>query len=50
MVWRTFFDYFVFKTSGEPLAHLPPELRGMLGEMTDQRVAEIKAILQQKLR
>jgi hypothetical protein len=49
-VWRELFDYYVFKTSGEPLAHLLPEHRGMMGDMTAQRVAEIKSILQHRLR
>jgi hypothetical protein len=49
-VWRNLFDYYVFKTGGEPLAHLRPEHRGMMGEMSAQRIAEIKAILQQQLR
>ncbi len=45
-VWRNLFDYYVFKTSGEPLAHLRPEHRGIMGEITPQRIAEISAILQ----
>jgi hypothetical protein len=49
-VWRGIFDYFVFKTSGEPLAHLQPEHRGLLGEMTPQRIAEIRSLLAQKFR
>jgi hypothetical protein len=48
-VWRGFFDYFVFKTSGEPRAHLSPEHRGVLGEMTERRVEEIKALLRKSL-
>lgn len=48
-VWRHFFDYFVFKTSGEPMAHLAPELRGLLGEMNAQQASQIKAMLLKSL-
>jgi len=30
-VWRNLFDYYVFQTSGDPFAHLPPDLRGLMG-------------------
>jgi hypothetical protein len=43
--WRTLFDYHVFKSHGEPLAHLPPENRGGLGPMTEDRARHLKATL-----
>lgn len=44
--WRVFFDYFVFKTSGEPMAHLPPHVRGALGPLTpEQRSNLMQALL-----
>ncbi len=43
--WRTMFDYHVFKTNGEPLAHLPPENRGGLGPMTADRARHLKTTL-----
>jgi len=33
--WRTFFDHYVFRTHGHPLAHLPPETHGPLGPLKD---------------
>jgi hypothetical protein len=48
-VWRSLFDYYAFKTSGEPLAHLPPEKRGLMGTLNSQRLMEIKRILQQAI-
>ncbi len=45
MAWRAVFDYFVFKTSGEPMAHLPPHACGALGPMTDEQRAYMKKIL-----
>jgi hypothetical protein len=32
-VWRKMFDHYVFQTGGDPVAHLPPDKRGMLGAM-----------------
>jgi hypothetical protein len=43
--WRTVFDYYVFQTSGGPLAHLAPEHRGLLGPASKQRTTDIKAVL-----
>jgi hypothetical protein len=30
-VWRTLFDHFVFRIGGDPMDHVPPDLRGILG-------------------
>ncbi|HEY4115152.1 MAG TPA: cupin-like domain-containing protein [Rhizomicrobium sp.] len=43
--WRAAFDYYIFKTHGEPLAHLPPEVRGGMGPMTPQRAHDLKQML-----
>jgi hypothetical protein len=43
--WRAAFDYYVFKTDGEPLAHLPPDVRGGMGPMTQQRAHEMTQML-----
>lgn len=48
-VWRTMFDYFVFRTDDNPLSHLSPEHRGLMGDLTPQRISEIKTILQRSL-
>lgn len=45
MAWRAMFDHFVFKTSGEPMAHLPSHARGALGPMTDQQQAYMRMVL-----
>jgi len=44
-IWREVFDHFVFQTHGDPAAHIPPALRGSLGEMTPQNIARIRKIL-----
>lgn len=47
--WRTIFDHYVFQRHGDPMAHLAPEHRGMLGPMTAERVREIRSILARAL-
>jgi Cupin-like domain len=45
LAWRAVFDYFVFKTSGEPMEHLPANARGALGPMTPDQRAYMKQVL-----
>jgi hypothetical protein len=33
--WRAFFDHYVFRPEGHPLAHLPPGRHGLLGPLRD---------------
>jgi hypothetical protein len=33
--WRAFFDHYVFRTGGHPLAHLPPQQHGLLGPLKE---------------
>jgi hypothetical protein len=49
MVWRNLFDYFVFQTNGEPLAHLPPEHRGLMAARGAESLNEVRRILRQAL-
>lgn len=48
-MWRTMFEYFVFRSQGEPLGHLDPAHRGLLGEVTPEKAAQIRAILTRQL-
>ena len=45
MAWRAVFDYFVFKTAGEPMAHIPPHAQGALGPMTEGQRDFMKRVL-----
>jgi Cupin-like domain len=47
--WRTVFDHYVFQTEVDPVAHLPPERRGALAEMTPELAAHIKSALLKRL-
>lgn len=44
-VWRKVFDHYVFQTNGDPVAHIPPDRRGSLGEMTPEHLAHVRQIL-----
>jgi hypothetical protein len=48
--WRAFFDHYVFRSDGHPLAHLPAEQRGVLGPLKPNNYANIRARVMQLLR
>lgn len=48
--WRALFDHFVFRPQGHPLAHLPPEERGLLGSLRKGNYGRVRAQIMQQLR
>jgi hypothetical protein len=48
--WKAFFDHYVFRTNGHPLAHLPPEQHGVLGPLKPHNYGKIRARVLQLLR
>jgi hypothetical protein len=48
--WRAFFDHYVFRPHGHPLAHLPPERHGILGPLGGGNYGRIRAAVMQLLR
>ena len=48
--WRAFFEHYVFRGSGHPLAHLPPEQHGLLGPRKPENYARIRARIMHMLR
>ena len=48
--WKAFFDHYVFRPDGHPLAHLPPDQHGMLGPLKPDNYAKIRAIVMHRLR
>lgn len=48
--WKAFFDHYVFRSNGHPLAHLPPQERGLLGPLKPDNYAKIRARVMQLLR
>jgi hypothetical protein len=47
--WRAFFDHYVFRLDGHPLAHLPPERHGILGPLKEN-YGRIRARVMKTLR
>lgn len=49
-VWRRFFDVFAFQAEGDPAAHLPPDLRDVLGELSTSDRDQVLAFVAERLR
>jgi hypothetical protein len=47
--WKAFFDHYVFRTDGHPLAHLPSDQHGLLGPLKGN-YGKIRARIMQMLR
>jgi hypothetical protein len=47
--WQAFFDHYVFRSQGHPLAHLPPQQHGLLGPLKNN-YAKIRARIMSLLR
>jgi hypothetical protein len=50
MAWTAFFDHYVFRSGGHPLAHLPESQRGVLGPLQPDNYARLRARVMQLLR
>jgi hypothetical protein len=48
--WGELFAHYVFRANGDPAAHIPEALRGVLGKITPERAREIRAFLMEKLK
>lgn len=48
--WRAFFDHYVFRGNGHPLAHLPPEQHGLLGPLKPHNYGKLRARVMHLLR
>jgi hypothetical protein len=49
-VWKTFFDYYVFDADARATAHIPPAVRGVLGEMEPALAQNLRAFLVTQLK
>jgi Cupin-like domain len=43
--WKAVFDYLIFQPDGAALEHLPPEARGLFGDLTEDRAERIRSLL-----
>lgn len=48
--WKAFFDHYVFRSNGHPLAHLPTEQHGILGPLKPDNYAKLRAMVMHRLR
>ena len=49
-VWRTFFNYFAFRTDGDPGAHLPSDLRDVVGNLSSTDRDQVLAFVAERLK
>jgi Cupin-like domain len=47
--WKALFDYLIFQSDGPALAHLPPAVQGLFGELTQANAERIRTILLKSL-
>ena len=47
--WRVFFDHYVFDARPEHVAHIPPDRRGVFGELNDEMARRLRNVLRNKL-
>ena len=50
LAWKAFFDHYVFRTNGHPLAHLPESQHGVLGALQPDNYEKLRARVMQLLR
>ncbi|PNQ02469.1 cupin-like domain-containing protein [Sphingobium sp. SA916] len=48
--WRAYFDHYVFRPNGHPLAHLPEERHGVLGPLAKGNYGRIRTLVMRMLR
>jgi hypothetical protein len=48
--WKAFFDHYVFRSNGHPLAHLPAEQHGLLRALRPDNYGRIRALVMRLLR
>jgi hypothetical protein len=47
--WKALFDYLIFQSDGPALEHLPPQARGLFGDLTPAKAERIRALLLKSL-
>lgn len=48
--WRAYFDHYVFRPDGHPLAHLPEDQHGVMGPLAQGNYGRIRALVMRMLR
>ena len=50
LAWKAFFEHYVFRSNGHPLAHLPPDRHGLLGPLKPDNYGKLRARIMHMLR
>ena len=48
-VWRTLFDHYIFSANAQSVEHIPPRVRGVLGDISPELAKQVKAFLVNQL-
>ena len=49
-VWHAFFNYFAFQSEGDPAAHLPSDLRDVVGNLSSTDRDQVLAFVADRLK
>ena len=49
LAWKAVFDHLVFRVDGDPVAHIPAEARGLLGELTPDLRDRMRNLIRRSL-
>lgn len=49
-VWHRFFNHFAFQSDGDPAAHLPPDVRDVLGSLSSADRDQVLAFIAERLK
>ena len=49
-MWRAFFDHFAFQADGDPGAHLPSDLRDVMGKLSSADIDQVIAFIAERLK
>jgi hypothetical protein len=48
--WAAIFQHYVFDPDSNAAGHIPPERRGVLGELTPEMIQRLRAVVKERLR
>jgi hypothetical protein len=47
--WQKIYEHYIFQNNGDPAAHIPPHVRGILEPMTPELAAYLQRFLMSKM-
>lgn len=49
LAWKAVFEHLVFRIDGDPVAHIPPEIRGWLADLSPDLRDRMRSLIRQRL-